>query len=134
MKLSLLLGAALALGQTDVPSVPRAYAPSDYTTSVPAGVPRAQLLPPSGSITVPTTTVTVDTVAQPAQGQPAPAYPSTGGACCADSCDTGCGLFRGLFGHRGCDTGCRDCRIQCLKPWTCDDLKMECEEPKCHDA
>jgi hypothetical protein len=137
MNLSLLLGAALALGQTDVPSAPRAYAPNDYAPSVPVAVPRAQLLPPSGSIVVPTTTAVVADTAV-TQAAPAGAH-GVAGACCTDSCDTGCHPFRGLFGHRrndcgGCDTGCRDCRIVCLKPWTCDDLKMECEEPKCHSA
>jgi hypothetical protein len=115
---NLLLGAALMLGQTD------------------PGIPRAQLAPPSGS------EIFIETIPAPiarpatssAASQVVAGSTSVAGSCDAACCGNGFS-FRGLFHRERCDTGCGDrgcCNIQCLKPWTCDDLKMDCEEPKCH--
>jgi hypothetical protein len=124
MVTSLLLGAALLLGQTDAP--------------------RARLLPPVGG------NVVVEAPRAPVSGQPAVlqtpaavtrtslANPSgvmqsisgaLGGA--------GLGNSRG-HGHDNCNTDCnnrcdnrcnnrcdRDCDVECLRRWTCDDLKMK---------
>ncbi len=122
---SLLLGAALVLGQTDAPAAPR-----------------AQLLPPVGGhvVIVPSST-------EPAAVEVAPASFASGGvmqsvsgmfsSLCGHGCGSGCGNSCGssCCGNScgsSCGGCCNDCNVVWLKPWKCEDLQMKPAEHKCH--
>ncbi|MCI0682287.1 MAG: outer membrane beta-barrel protein [Gemmataceae bacterium] len=111
---TLMFSAALMLGQTDAPSAPQARLLAPVDGRVVIGQPAVH----HGPVTV--TAVSMphgNLIVQPIHG-------ALVGAC-GDSCGVSC-----------CPTSCghdRCCNVTWLKPWTCDDLKMEPVEckPRC---